>query len=190
MNISDLRRKAESGSVVAQSILGICYLDGIDVEPNYDEAFRLLSAAAQQGASRAMLNLARIHAEGLGIPKNLVEAIRLYERAAQAGEFFAQVELGRLYSRGIGVSPDPEMALKWYSAAVAQEVLRDSRPEGGQHQAGRGYQDRARGQGGDRRPDHRAKGIVLGGGCRLTGFRHGDKAGWNVFPRLRPPVPG
>jgi len=32
MNIPDLQRQAESGSVVAQAILGICYLDGIEVE--------------------------------------------------------------------------------------------------------------------------------------------------------------
>jgi hypothetical protein len=30
INISDLREKANSGSVVAQSVLGICYLHGTD----------------------------------------------------------------------------------------------------------------------------------------------------------------
>jgi len=122
MNIPDLRQKAESGSVVAQSVLGACYLEGIDVEVDHREAFRLLSAAAGQGASRAVVNLARMHALGLGIPKNLSEAVRLYETAAEAGEFLAQIELGRIYSRGVGVSANPGAARRWYSAAAAQEA--------------------------------------------------------------------
>jgi TPR repeat protein len=71
MNIPDLQRKAQAGSVVAQSVLGACYLDGVDVEINYPEAFRLLSAAADRRAPRAMANLARMYAEGLGTSQNL-----------------------------------------------------------------------------------------------------------------------
>lgn len=121
MNITDLRQQAESGNVAAQAILGTCYLDGVDFEVNYHEAFRLLSAAADRGASRAVVNLARMHAEGLGTSKNLSEAIRLYKAAAKAGEFLAQLELGRIYSRGISVPADPDAARRWYSAAIAQE---------------------------------------------------------------------
>ena len=120
MDIPDLRQKAESGSSVARCLLGICYLDGIDVEVNYQEALRLLSAAADQGASRAVVNLARMYANGLGVPKNPHEAIRLYETVGQA-EFLAAVELGRIYSRGLGVPTDFKKALRWYLAAIAQE---------------------------------------------------------------------
>jgi hypothetical protein len=121
MKIADLRSEAAKGNVVAQSILGICYMDGIDVEVDYQEAFRLLSAAADQGARRAVANLARIYDEGLGTQKNIPEAIRLYERAAKGGEFFAQIALGRIYSRGTDVPANPDEALIWYSAALAQE---------------------------------------------------------------------
>src|SRR5579862_5891934 len=71
MDIRDLRRKADSGSPVARSILGICYLCGIDVQIDYKEAFQLLASA---GTSRAVVNLARMYAEGLGVPKNTPEA--------------------------------------------------------------------------------------------------------------------
>jgi len=54
LSIPDLRHRAESGSAVAQTILGICYLEGVQVEVDHQEAFRLLSAAANQGAPRAM----------------------------------------------------------------------------------------------------------------------------------------
>ena len=77
LNIPDLRHRAESGSAVAQTILGTCYLEGVEVETNHKEAFRPLSAAAKQGASRAMANLAYMYAEGLGTTKNLREALPL-----------------------------------------------------------------------------------------------------------------
>src|ERR1700722_1545382 len=90
MNILDLQRKAESGSGVAQCALGIAYLDGIDVAVDYDKAFRLLSAAAAQGRSRAVVSLARMHAKGLGVPVDLQEAIRLYETVGRV-EFSLQL---------------------------------------------------------------------------------------------------
>ena len=120
MNIADLRQKTESGSVVAQAVLGICYLYGRDVEVNYKEAFRLLSAATEKGASRAVVNLAHMYADGLGVPKNLPTAIRFYESVAKV-EVRAQLELGRIYSRGVDVPADPEAALKWYSVVAARE---------------------------------------------------------------------
>ena len=117
MNIQELRRRADSGSRVDQSILGLCYLYGVDVEVDYKEAFRLLSLA---GTSRAVANLALMYADGLGISKDLAEAIRLYKAVAKF-EFRAQLELGRIYSRGVGVPIDHDEALRWYSAAAARE---------------------------------------------------------------------
>jgi TPR repeat protein len=117
MNIQELRRGADSGSRADQSVLGLCYLYGVDVQVDYKEAFRLLSLA---GTSRAVANLARMYAEGLGISKDMAEAIRLY-KAVGKSEFRAQLELGRIYSRGLGVLTDPVKALRWYSAAAARE---------------------------------------------------------------------
>jgi len=120
MDIEELRRKAEIGSCVAQTILGISYLYGYDVEVDYKEAFRLLSAA---GTSRANLNLGIMHAKGLGIPQNIPEAIRLLEAVAKPPDstdaFAARIELGRLYSAGSGVSVDSANALRWFKAAIA-----------------------------------------------------------------------
>jgi len=64
VNKYDLRKKAEAGNVVAESMLGICYLDGIDVGVDYREALRFLSSAAEKGAARAALHLVRMHADG------------------------------------------------------------------------------------------------------------------------------
>jgi hypothetical protein len=115
--MEDLRRKADAGGTVAQSIWGACYLDGIDVGMDHHEAFRFLSAAAQQGASRAIVNLARRYAEGLETPRDLAQAIRLYKSVSKV-EFLAPIALGRIYSSGQGVAGDAAEALRWYSAAV------------------------------------------------------------------------
>ena len=69
MDIDDLRRRADAGNVAAQSILGVLYLEGGEIDLNYAEALRLLSGAAAKGASRAMLNLARMYHEGIGCPR-------------------------------------------------------------------------------------------------------------------------
>lgn len=118
-----MRRKAEAGSCVNQCVLGLCYLHGIDVDVDYKEAFRFLSAAADQGAARAVLNLGYMHAKGLGIPKNVPEAIRLFEAVGRPEDssdaFLARIELGRIYSAGISVPIDADAALQWYSAAIA-----------------------------------------------------------------------
>jgi TPR repeat protein len=120
MDIAELKRKAAAGSCVAQGILGVHYLEGIGVDVDYQEAFRLLSAAANQGASRAIANLADMYAQGLGIPQDIAKAIQLYERVGKV-EFFAAIALGRIYSNRVGVPVDLDQAFEWYSAAVAFE---------------------------------------------------------------------
>jgi len=120
VDILELRRKAGCGSVVAQSVLGICHLYGREVEVDYTEARRLLSAAADKGSSRAMVNLARMHAEGLGVPRNLPKAIGLYEAVAKV-EVRAQLELGRIYARGAGIPQNPKAALACYATVALRE---------------------------------------------------------------------
>jgi uncharacterized protein len=128
-NITEMRKKAEEGSCPSQCMLGLCYLYGIDVEVDYKEAFRFLSAAAKQRSSRAVLNLGRMYAQGLGIKQNVLEAIRHFEAVAKPSDssdaFAARIELGRLFSRGLGVPVDSNLALKWYSSAVEIATAED-----------------------------------------------------------------
>jgi uncharacterized protein len=122
-NIAALRQKAESGSCVGQSILGLCYLYGHDVETNYAEAFRWLSAAAAQGSSRAILNLGFMYSRGMGMAPDASEAVRLLTAVATPDQssdaFAARIELARIYSGGRGVDVNPDESLKWYRAAIA-----------------------------------------------------------------------
>jgi uncharacterized protein len=135
-NIAEMRRKAEEGSCPSQCMLGLCYLNGIDVEIDYKEAFRFLSAAAEQRASRAVLNLGRMYARGLGVQQNIAEAIRHFEAVAtpldSSDAFPARIELGRIFSGGGGIPVNQEMALKWYSSAVEIATEKDDPEELGE----------------------------------------------------------
>ena len=123
MDLVELQRRADSGSCVAQTILGVYLLDGIGTETNPEAAHHYLHAAALQGGSRAMVNLGRMYFEGIGVPKDVHESIRWYESAASAGEFLAQIALGRIYSHGLGITRDSAAARKWFSAAIKQQSL-------------------------------------------------------------------
>jgi TPR repeat protein len=133
MNLDELLQKAEAGSCVAQSVLGISYLYGYEVEVDYQKAFRFLCAAANQGGSRATLNLGCMYAKGLGVPKNVAEAIRLFEAVGQADDssdaFAARIELGRIYNTGSDFPVDVSAALKWYKSAIALAPDREDSEE-------------------------------------------------------------
>ena len=77
-----------------------------------------LTAAADQGAPRALVNLGRIHEQGLGTSQDLEKARLLYERAARSGEFLANIYLGRLYRHGRGIPEDEQAARQWYLKAI------------------------------------------------------------------------
>jgi hypothetical protein len=122
LDMDELRRKAEEGSCVAQGVLGTCLLYGIHVDIDYAEAFRWLSAAADQRASRPTLHLAYMYEKGLGIPVDMQQAIKLFTSVATPSDstdaFSARIELGRIFATGIGVSIDQVEAVRWYSAAL------------------------------------------------------------------------
>ncbi len=117
-DINSLVARAEEGSVVAQSILGISHLYGIDVSRNLETALRWLTSASEQGSSRAMFHLGRMHEEGWGAPRDFRRAGLLYQQAADHGEWMAYVCLARMFRHGRGIDADSEAALAWYQTAV------------------------------------------------------------------------
>jgi hypothetical protein len=117
----------QSGSCVAQAILGMHYLFGADSQFNvdsvavdYEKAFRYLSMAAQQGASRAIANLGYMYLRGLWVPRDIKRAIQLFEEVGKV-EFHAALDLARIYARGIDVPLDRERAHEWYSVVAGFE---------------------------------------------------------------------
>ena len=128
LDLLEIRRKAEKGSVANQGYLGWAYLYEWEIEINYQEALRWLTAAAYEGrAARPFVHLGRMYEEGLGVPRDIKEAIRHYE-AVQDVEPRAALALARIYAKGDGVPSKPVKALRLYALGAKCESL-DHNPE-------------------------------------------------------------
>jgi len=75
---------------------------------------------AEQGDSRAQLNLGFCCVRGLGTALDYEEAAIWFLRAAEQGLAEAQNNIGALYMTGQGVYRDYEKGLSWFYAAAAQ----------------------------------------------------------------------
>ena len=64
------QKGANYGDVYCQGILGHCFLYARGCKKNYNEAFRLLKLAAEQGDYAAQIDLARCYYKGWGTEVN------------------------------------------------------------------------------------------------------------------------
>ena len=79
----------------------------------YDEAFDMLTQAAEADCADAQFELAERYHYGKNCAVDLCAAVRWYHRAAQNGHNDAQFELGMCYYSGEGVPRDEEQAFFW-----------------------------------------------------------------------------
>jgi len=136
-------KSAEKGFCCGIYNLGLCYLDGVGTEKNYEKGMELLKKAkgmgcdyakeflnherfspqlkakAESGDVEAQLNLAHCYICGQhGVSIDKKEAVKWYIKAAVQGNAIAQRSLGMSYSNGVGVGKDDKEALKWYAKAA------------------------------------------------------------------------
>jgi TPR repeat protein len=108
--------------------LAISYLHGDGLPRNRSKAVELFRAAAEQGSSRAMLQLAIIYHAGHAvnnkddasapIEQDLAQAAYWFEKCAHQGNAYAQYSIGYAYNYGFGVRIDCEKAAYWYLKAA------------------------------------------------------------------------
>jgi TPR repeat protein len=120
MDIEKMRKQAEAGNIVDQTLIGCFYLYGEEgLEVDYTEALHWLTLAADQGASRAAASLGYMYTEGLGVPKDIDKAYPLLEAGIQTGEFVALLSFARIFARGEdGVPSNPAEAIIWYKELI------------------------------------------------------------------------
>lgn len=80
--IHHFTKAAEFGNPIAMCELAEYYINGIGVEQNTDEAFRLLNTAAELGHGQAFMVMAECYENGIGVPCNLEYALHYYQQAA------------------------------------------------------------------------------------------------------------
>ena len=92
----ECENRAESGDVIKQYELAVCYATGEGVTKNPDLAFYWYQKSAYQGYVYAQYALATCYLKGTGTDKNITNAKYWYEKAAAQGYEKAKLELQRL----------------------------------------------------------------------------------------------
>ena len=141
-----LRKSADKGYVLAMFNLGMCYEQGVGLNPSILEAWSWYKKAADKGYAPAMNSLGAIcekkHAvaeamtwyrkaadRGLLVAQfslgtilmnqqKYEDAMRYLQKAAEQGFAAAQCNLGLLYERGLGTVQNYSKAFEWYQKAA------------------------------------------------------------------------
>jgi len=111
---------AIQGNPVAQSNLGIMYLDGKGVPQSTSEAVRYLSLSAAAGSSLGQNNLGGLYRDGKGVPRDYVRAAQWFAASAAQGNSAGMYNLGLMYEMGQGMKAEPFHAYMWYTLAAEQ----------------------------------------------------------------------
>jgi TPR repeat protein len=104
----------------------------------YGKALELLKPLAEQGNSRAELDLGTMYGQGQGVTKDDAQAVVWYRKAADQGNSEAQFNLGWNYGEGQGVTKDDAQAAVWYRKAADQGNATAQNNLGYMYEHGRG----------------------------------------------------
>ncbi|MDP6706326.1 MAG: SUMF1/EgtB/PvdO family nonheme iron enzyme [Alphaproteobacteria bacterium] len=113
-----LRRPAEQGDPVAQTLLGTAHFNGIDVPVDHAEGVRWFRNAAELGNAEGQFMLGLAYDQGLGVEQDYAKALELFHKAAKQGYAQAAFALGSKHSRGLGVPRDFANATMWFRRAA------------------------------------------------------------------------
>lgn len=114
------RTLAEKGEPQAQFDLGYCYMDGIGVEADKEEAFQWFRKSAERGNADGQCMLATCYDFGCGTRRDRSEGVQWYRKAAAQEHTLAQWRLGICYRDARGVSRNLRKAIEWSHKAKIQ----------------------------------------------------------------------
>lgn len=97
--------------------LATCYMNGINVNINYEKASNIYHSLVKLGNVKAMNYLAGMYRQGFGVAESADTAIILYHIAMNKGDGKAAFNLGTMYKMGEGVSQDYAKAYELFLAA-------------------------------------------------------------------------
>ncbi|MBU6372774.1 MAG: SEL1-like repeat protein [Alphaproteobacteria bacterium] len=121
-NIDLIRKGAEDGDALGQTLLCLAYDAGEGVTADAVQARTWCERAAGQGSTIATYLLSFYQRNGVGgFTADAAEANRLLEEAANAGDARAQYDLGVCFLNGVyGYTPDDSLAISWTRKAAEQ----------------------------------------------------------------------
>jgi localization factor PodJL len=114
-----LREAAALGDANAQFVIATRYLNGENVQQDYEKAAYWYGKAAVMGSAPAQYRLATLYERGRGVAKDTKAALGWYERAASLGNVKSMHNAAVLASSSELGQPDYARAFKWFSLAAA-----------------------------------------------------------------------
>ena len=115
--LSSLRNQHE------QYIYASFFEEGIGVEKNLEESFRLNKLSADQGFALAQCLIGYYYYHGFGVTRNEELSFEYYYLAAKQGLSIAQCAIGINYEEGSFVEKNESEAIVWYTLAANQGCL-------------------------------------------------------------------
>jgi len=118
--IRELTPFAEQGNAEAQYLLGASYANASPPEQDYSRAERWLQAAAEQGHTDAMVDIAKLSLFYKN-ERDVQKAISWYMKAADRGHPEAQFMTGTYYFEDAGAKKDNVKAYMWWLLSASKE---------------------------------------------------------------------
>lgn len=109
-----LQEALKRGDVVAKKMLIDCYLQGIGVDKNEDEAKKLAQELYDSGDKELATKLGTFYEYGIGAPPDMQKAFEFYQIGANFGDGFAKIKVADQYLSGFLVPSDIEKAMNLY----------------------------------------------------------------------------
>jgi len=98
--------------------LALCYEYGTGVEQDYQKAFDLYKAAAENGYVFANQKMAYYLEDAYLGEEDLAGALENFKIAAEAGMHESIYNVGRFYKYAVGIPENPELALKYFNQSA------------------------------------------------------------------------
>jgi PDZ domain len=124
MDLIELQRRADSGSCVAQTILGV-YLDGIGTETNPEAAHHYLHATALQGESRTIVTLGACISRVSAYQRTFMRQFDGTRALPLLESFSPKLRSAGFTLMASGSREIQPPARKWFSVAIKQQSCRE-----------------------------------------------------------------
>ncbi|SHK56759.1 caspase family protein [Xylanibacter ruminicola] len=97
----ELKKTAAMNDLAAQFYVGVCYENGIGVDKDLSQAFKMYRKAAERGLPDAMFRLASFYKDGVIVPRDIARESEWMKRYSQKGGEPVLADLISIYNEGV-----------------------------------------------------------------------------------------
>lgn len=115
-----LKEAVAANYLPAYAVLGNCYLHGVGIGADPNQAFQYYKKGAEQGDADAQLMLADMYYNGKAVKQDFKQAAYWFEKSAEQGNAEAQHAVGDMYLNGRGVGKDTQKGVEFVRKAANQ----------------------------------------------------------------------